>query len=407
MEFIKKMNKVFKFFIFVLIIEIILGYVIYMRNSPKLSGYYVSSTIKTLNHLNRKIFKDNSVKNEENKASTNERKIEVANEEISEATNEEMPEATTKENIEKINDVKEKIVCEDIPNQNQNIFISGLNPVKKQLNFQTDLQFLNEFNSDYDFLILLLGNSETYGSQVTDDENRIHTMLQKKIRNKSKLYKVDNNLKSGKIYVVNLAQLGGMIHDHFTELMNFSKIYSPDLVIFYTGGNELILNKTIENILNEESYSLEKRKFYKIAENRKLLNFSTQNEVAKCLDKNKFVSNLNIEDNKAVFDLDLYIKRNFDEIDSKLKQNGTDYIFYIQPLNDLPENTYLDIKTYNKLHNIKILNKNFINLNLLNMDHKINYVDAFHTDNVEIITDFLLNDIWKKYGHKIQKKTFN
>ena len=49
------MSKIFKFLVFILIVEILLGYVIYIKNSSLESGHYISSTIKALVKLKRKI----------------------------------------------------------------------------------------------------------------------------------------------------------------------------------------------------------------------------------------------------------------------------------------------------------------------------------------------------------------
>ena len=56
MEFTKKkMNKIFKLLIFILIVEISLGYLIYIKNSSLKSGHYISSIITAWVKLNRKI----------------------------------------------------------------------------------------------------------------------------------------------------------------------------------------------------------------------------------------------------------------------------------------------------------------------------------------------------------------
>ena len=53
MVFIKKkmMNKLFKILVFVLAIEIILGYLIYLNNSKLISGHYVSANLKGLDKI--------------------------------------------------------------------------------------------------------------------------------------------------------------------------------------------------------------------------------------------------------------------------------------------------------------------------------------------------------------------
>ena len=45
------MNKLFKILVFVLAIEIILGYLIYLNNSKLISGHYVSANLKGLDKI--------------------------------------------------------------------------------------------------------------------------------------------------------------------------------------------------------------------------------------------------------------------------------------------------------------------------------------------------------------------
>ena len=57
--------------------------------------------------------------------------------------------------------------------------------------------------------------------------------------------KVKNKINSNKIHVLNLSYSGGIISDHLTDVLS-TEIYRPDLVIFYTGGNELDLTVYIK-----------------------------------------------------------------------------------------------------------------------------------------------------------------
>ena len=192
MEFTKKkMNKLFKLLIFILIVEILLGYLIYIRNSSLMSGHYISSTITAWVKLNRKI--------------KNIKKIDFT--EIKEINN----------LIKEINNLD----CNNIFNQNINLNIAGFNSFRKKIPFQTSLEFLNTFDSSKDYLIVILGNSETFGF-YTDQQSRLHSVIQNKLRNKINLY-IDSNkeINNGKVFVVNLSSLGGMMSDHLTELLNF------------------------------------------------------------------------------------------------------------------------------------------------------------------------------------------
>ena len=366
------MNKIFKFLVFLLITEIILGYVIYLKKRHNERGYFSSSTFDMINYVNRKVFKTLPDEDEED-----EKTVELAKE----------------------------VNCNDIKNQNQLFDLYKLNPYKKKpINFQSDLEFINSFDKNKDYLILILGNSETFGSYILNDQKRLHSILQKKVRNKSYSLIKDKKKEKGKIFVINYGQHGGMIHDHLIEMKDFSNIYPPDLVIFYTGGNELILDTIFERAIDVDIYSLKTKKFYSVNKDPDLTEFMSQDDFEKCLDKNVFVTKNNFSEYILKIDIIEYIKYFFNKIDENLKNNGIDFVFYIQPLNELAKDTNIKIDNYNKIHNIEIVNENFINLNLLDKDLKLNYKDAFHTENADILTDFLLEDIWKKFGEKIQKK---
>lgn len=110
------MSKIFKFLVFILIVEILLGYAIYIKNSSLESGHYISSTIKTLVKLKRKITeveKKNIIKGKE---TVTEKYIK----EISHADN---------------------IDCSNVFNQNITFSIAGFNSFRNKLPFQTYLQF--------------------------------------------------------------------------------------------------------------------------------------------------------------------------------------------------------------------------------------------------------------------------
>ena len=58
------MNKIFKFLIFCLIVEILLGYIIYIKSSTLETGHYISSTIIVYEKLSRKLKNMISFKND-------------------------------------------------------------------------------------------------------------------------------------------------------------------------------------------------------------------------------------------------------------------------------------------------------------------------------------------------------
>lgn len=359
------MNKIFKFLVFILIVEILLGYVIYIRNSTLESGHYISSTIKAWVKLKKKI-----------------RDIK-------------------KTNIKKGKEIV-NIDCSNIVNQNITFNIAGFNLFRNKIPFQTNLQFLNSFDSNKDYLILILGNSETYGSFM-DEQSRLHSTIQNKLRNKINLYIDDNKkTKNGKVYVVNLSRIAGMMNDHLTKLLTFSEIYKPDLVIFYTGGNEIKFNEYFNGVLKKEFYSTKLNKFYSI-DNWDL----KYEEFVKCSNKIDFIHKKNFTENKLTSNVDNYIRDIFFKINNTLSKKSINFLFYIQPFKEFDHETQSHSINHKKIANISIKNKNFINLNLNNENLKLDYVDSFHTRSSDQISDLILKDIWKNYKNDIQKKITN
>ena len=173
-------NKLFKILVFVLVIEIILGYGIYLRDSALISGDYVSSTLRFIDKIIR-FTKPITENYKEGKKIT--------------------------ENY--------KIDCKKFEEKNQILNISGFNSFRKPIKFQSNLNFLNTFDQKKDFLIVIQGNSETFGF-YQKDEDRLHSMLQKKLREK---------INTKDIFVLNISYSGGMIIDHLTDTLNFSEIY--------------------------------------------------------------------------------------------------------------------------------------------------------------------------------------
>ena len=359
------MNKIFKFLVFILIVEILLGYVIYIRNSTLESGHYISSTIKAWAKLKKKI-----------------RDIK-------------------KPNIKKSEEIV-KADCSNIVNQNITFNIAGFNLFRNKIPFQTNLQFLNSFDSDKDYLILILGNSETYGGFM-DEQSRLHSTIQNKLRNKINLHIDDNKkTKNGKVYVVNLSRIGGMINDHLTELLTFSQIYKPDLAIFYTGGNEIQFNEYFNAVLKKEFYSAKLNNFYSLD------NWDHKyEEFAKCLNNIDFIHKKNFTENKLTSNVDNYIRDIFFKINKTLTKKSINFLFYIQPFKEFDHETQSRSINHKKIVKISIKNKNFINLNLNNENLELDYVDSFHTRSSDQISDLILKDIWKNYKDDIQKKITN
>ena len=359
MEFLKKkMNKIFKLLIFVLLVEITLGYLIYIKNTRLISGYFMSSTVRALVKVNKSFrsFTDRDIKKD----------IEIN------LTN-----------------------CEYSINKNVIFNIAGFNSYRKKIPFQTNLKFINSFDQNKDYLILILGNSEVFGDLIEDKEGGIHVDIQNKLMNKINLTNEDNlEINKGKIFVVNISQPGGMMADHLTDLLNFSEIYSPDLAIFYTGGNELKLTGYYKQILQKEFYSEANNKFYSYDTNK-----FDQKEFENCLNRNNFVTRENIVKSNFLLNVEDHIKDVFEKIDNNLTKKSINYLFYIQPIN----NTIAPLPNHKKMKNISIPNKNFINLNL-DKNLKLDFIDLFHTKNFEQTSSLITNDIWKVYKNDIQKK---
>jgi hypothetical protein len=360
------MNKIFKFLVFILIVEILLGYALYIRNSTLESGHYISSTIKAWVKLKRKI-------------------TEIKNTNITE--------------VKKTANMD----CSNVSNQNITFNIAGFNSFRNKLQFQTNLQFLNSFDSNKDYLIVIMGNSETYGAFTTDEQSRLHSAIQNKLRNKINLY-IDDNKKNnnGQVYVVNLSNINGMISDHLTKLLTFSDIYKPDLAVFYTGGNEIKLNELYSDIIEKEFYSIKLNKFYSIK------NFGFKDEeLEKCLNKVDFINKKSFTESKLTSNVDNYIKDIFFKINKTLSKKSINFLFYIQPFKETEHKIQSRSINHKKIVNISIKNKNFINLNLINENLKLDYVDSFHTRSSDQISDLILKDIWKNYKDDIQKKITN
>ena len=373
------MNKIFKILIFILAIEILLGYAFYFKDSSLISGHYVSSSLRLIDKVFRSI-----------KPMT-----EDFNEKKSTEDNLENDSMTQKDTPKKINQNE----CQQYEKKNQILSVSGFNSFRKPIKFQTELNFVNTFDYDKDFLILLVGNSETFGWYQKDDD-RLHVTLQKKLRNK---------INSNKIHVLNLSYSGGIISDHLTDVLNFSEIYRPDLVIFYTGGNELDLDSIYKDIL--KNYSLNKKNF-------KLYSFEKKNEYSssevlfpntlqKCLADNLFLNEEKFKLSSSIVDVTKYIEENFEKINSTLTNKSIDFMFYIQPFNKQEPRSESTQKNYDKITSLSIPSKNFKNLNLLDKDLNINYLDLFHTKDSKNISNYLMDDILLNFKELIDKKVIN
>ena len=369
------MNKLFKFLVLILIVEISLGYLIYLKNSTVLSGHYVSSTIKAINKIIN-IYEIQKIKQQK------EDSVKQFNE----------------NNVKQLKKDKDFLnvpeYCETYLNKNQHIKVSGIESLRRKIDLQSDLEFLNSFNENEHYLIVIIGNSEALGSHQ-NFEQRVHNLLQKKLREK---------IKTKKLFVINASYHGGMISDHLRDILLFSLIYKPDLTIFYSGGNELIMTDKYEKILNKEIINQSNNTVFNFFEN----DLISPNNIRYCLNKSKYLTKENFQREISILDLEKYITFHFKKIQKTLKQKSIDFIFYIQPLNPTPP-PLNDPKyeNFNKIININIDDDKYVNLNLEKKSKKFEFVDLFHTNNAEQISKIFLERIILDYEKKILKKINN
>ena len=363
------MNKLFKLLVLALILEILLGYSIYLKDSFSVSGNYVSSTIKLINIISN-IYKKSSAEHNNNYDKKEGESAEL-----------------------------EKDRCLNYLDQNQHLNISGITSLRKPIDFQTNLEFLNSFDKNKHYLILIAGNSETFGV-LQNPEERLHVMLQKKLRDK---------LKSKKIFIVNIGKMGGLMSDHLLEVLNFSEIYKPDLTIFYTGGNELKL-KTIyeEIIIDRRAINNKNFKLYKFLPNAEHSIFQDRKtwriHMNVCLNEDLYLTKKNFEFDNPILDIEKHTLLHFEKIRTNLVKNSSEFLFYIQPFNtkDISGNELEDV--LNKIINTKHSDERFINLNHEKMSLDIDFVDLYHTRNVKAVSEKIHKDIIDKFEKNILRK---
>ena len=68
------MKSLIKLLILIVVLEIILGYALYLRDSPRMTGHYISSTLRVLDKLTR----DKKLKEKKGKFGAERRKLEEA-----------------------------------------------------------------------------------------------------------------------------------------------------------------------------------------------------------------------------------------------------------------------------------------------------------------------------------------
>ena len=375
MVFIKKkiMNKLFRILVFILAIEIILGYLIYLNNSKLISGHYVSANLKGLDkiirNLNETINKTevNKEKNVDNEKEETEEEIKKSNEKSVLLTN------------------YQNNKCQKYQYQNQHVKLSGIRSLRQPLEIQATLDFFNNYDDEENYLILLIGNSETRGS-FQDINRRLHSLMQNNLRN---LFDTD------KLFVVNGSYRGGMLSDHLNDLLIYSRYYKPDLTIFYTGGNELTINEFYKAIVDKHSINIKNFTRYNFINNQMFF----PNNARYCLDDQKYLNENNIPE----INLSEHFELHYENIDQELKKRMADYLFYVQPINPNEKDNVRSINIQ-EMKNLSINSKNFINLNLSNVATNIDYVDLFHSRDAALISQTISDDIKKKFSNKIINK---
>ena len=335
--------------IFLLIFEIILGYAIYLKNSTKLTGNYISSTMRLFNKL-------------ENKFQKQSKPINLKKEEL------------------------ESSDCKVKFKDNHLIEIADMNFFRRAIRFQTKTAFLNNADLSDKYLVIITGNSETFGS-YQDDQKRIHTLLENKL--KEKFITKD-------IFVVNIAYPGQLINDNLRSIKSFSKIYNPDLVIFYTGGNETRLSHYYKNMTDSgESLNIENQYWYSFVNN-------SFNKNQECLNKKMFLSKYNFNKGHSSLDIQNYVKNGYNKIKTFLDSKEIDFIFYIHPFNNKIIGDEIIRSNIKKLRNFDIADNKFINLS--NKDFDLDFLDNFHTRNSNFMAIKIFNDILEKHEKKINFK---
>ena len=344
------MKILLRILITLVLFEIILGYTFYLKDSSKLTGNYISSTLRVLNKIKSKD------PNKEN------------------------------ENIKLIEKNFFDLTCQEIKNFNQVLQVADMNFYRRAIKFQTNLSFLNDANLENKFIIFIAGNSETFG-YYQEQQKRIHLILQKKLNNK---------FSSKDIYVLNIADEGQLINDHIKTVNNFSKLYKPDLVIFYTGGNEIKIPHFFKDMVNaDNSLNIKNEHWYSLFKNK-------SNEYQKCLNERIFLTKNNYKKEHPSLDIPSYIKKGFYKIKSSLIKKNIDFIFYIHPFNNKIVGDELLRLNFKKLQNINIADEEFINLS--NKKLNLEFLDNFHTKDSKLISNRIFNDILIKYKKKIYNK---
>jgi hypothetical protein len=404
------MNNLIRLLILIVLLEIILGYALYLRDSPRMTGNYISSTLYVLD----KIKLDKKLKEKKGKFGAQRRKLEEAEErrKLEEAEERrKLEEAEERRKLEEAEEQRilveaeeqrilaeaeekrilaeaeemrklEKASCEEYINLNRVLTIGDFGYHRKPMKIQTSNYNLNISDFSDKYIIVIAGNSEALGISQKKQE-RLHSKLEEKLKNK---FQSDN------IIVFNLSDTAFFLNGQLHALQNFSKIYNPDLVIFYTGGNEMRLHTYVEDMVSNGFYlNLDNGYWYKFFKDNKIYQ--------KCLNNKIFLTQLNFLKKRDSIDISRYINNGFLKIKEYFSNINANFIVYLHPLNKEKEEVQEMMKEF---QDIKILDKRFINLS--NEDLNLEFDDAFHTRDSNIMASKILEDIILNHEQKIINK---
>jgi hypothetical protein len=394
------MKSLIKLLILIVVLEIILGYALYLRDSPRKTGHYISSTLYVLDKLipDKKLIEQPAL----GKFGAEKRKLKEAEEKLKleeelAAQMEQIAEeklkleeelATQMEQIaeeERKAEEKRKLEeanCEEYINLNRALTIADMKYHRGPMKLQASNYNLNISDFSNKYIVVIVGNSEAFGSSQKMQE-KLHSKLEEKLKNK---------FKSDDIIVFNLSDYGFFLNDQLHSIQNFSNIYNPDLVIFYTGGNEMRLHRYVKNMVSEGYYlNLDNGYWYQFLEDNKIYQ--------KCLNNKIFLTQLNFNKKYDSIDISKYINNGFLKIKKYFSNINTNFIVYLHPLNKEDEEVQEMMKEF---QDIKILDKRFFNLS--NEDLNLEFDDAFHTYDSNIMANKILEDIVLNHEQKIINK---
>ena len=361
------MKPLIKLLIIIVALEIILGYVLYLRDSPRMTGHYISSTL----HVLDKLIPEKQIKKQ---------RSQVTGPELLKLVEAKAEKLRLEEAEEKLR--LEEAMCGEYNNLNHELNIADMIYGRGAFRLQTSIDNLNTSDFSNKYIIVIAGNSESYGVHQRMQE-RLHIRLEEKLKNK---FKSDN------IIVLNLSAFGFFLNDQLHSIQNFSTIYNPDLVIFYTGGNEMRIGNYYEDVLTANySFNFDNEYWYEFSNNGK--------KYTECLNQKNFMTQLNFHKKPDLIDISKYINNGFIKIKKYFSNINTDFFVYLHPLNKEEEEVQGIIKEF---QDIKIPDNRFLNLSIEYQD--LDFKDAFHTADSNTIANKILEDIVLSHEQKIINK---